>query len=52
MQPSETIDARYRRVVQTLVTLLEGRNPYNVDHCKLVAHCCELTARRGGASAA
>lgn len=48
----ESTDLRYRRVVQTLVTLLEGRNPYNVDHCKLVAHYSELTARRAGADSA
>jgi len=52
MSTAATTDDRYARVIATLVTLLEGRNPYNVDHCKLVAHYTELTARRAGVAAA
>lgn len=48
MQQLESVDQRYQRVVQTLIMLLEGRNPYNVDHCKLVAHYTELAAHRAG----
>lgn len=48
MHPLESKDVRYQRVVETLVTLLEGRNPFNVDHCRLVAHYTRLTARAGG----
>lgn len=51
MTTSDLDDLRYSRVMQTLVMLLEGRNPYNVDHCKLVAHYTELAARRAGVDA-
>ncbi|MBM3462970.1 MAG: hypothetical protein FJX76_12785 [Armatimonadetes bacterium] len=43
-----TTGTRYKELVHTIVTLLEGRNPFNLDHCKLVAHYSEALARRAG----
>ncbi len=40
------LETRYCDLVKSLITLLELRNPYNIDHCKLVARYCELMARK------
>ena len=48
---SQPLTARYHSLVQTLVTLVEHRNPYNIDHCKLVAQYCEAVAQRAGLDA-
>ena len=37
---------KYRDLVRSLITSLELRNPYNIDHCRLVARLCEQMARR------
>ena len=33
---------RYLDLVRSLITVLELRNPFNIDHCRLVARLCEL----------
>ena len=45
---NQTLGERYRSLVQTLVTLVEHRNPYNIDHCKLVAQYADAIALRAG----
>ena len=37
---------KYRDVVRSLITSLELRNPYNIDHCRLVARLCDQMARK------
>jgi len=37
---------KYRDLVRSLITSLELRNPYNIDHCRLVARLCEQMARK------
>lgn len=37
---------RYKDLVRSLITSLELRNPYNIDHCRLVARLCEKMARK------
>ena len=39
---------RYRDLVRSLITSLELRNPYNIDHCRLVARLCEQMAKKAG----
>lgn len=39
---------KYRDVVRSLITSLELRNPYNIDHCRLVARLCDQMARKAG----
>ena len=45
---SQPLTDRYHSLVQTLVTLVEHRNPYNIDHCKLVAQYSDAIAQRAG----
>lgn len=40
--------ARYLDLVRSLITVLELRNPYNIDHCRLVSRLCEQMARKAG----
>jgi DNA-binding SARP family transcriptional activator len=40
------LGSRYHGLVQSLITLLEARNPFNVDHCKLVAHYSQMVGER------
>lgn len=42
------LSAHCESLIQTLVTMVEARNPYNLDHCKLVAHYSDLLARWAG----
>ncbi|MHB2020625.1 MAG: hypothetical protein ACYCW6_27115, partial [Candidatus Xenobia bacterium] len=42
------LSGRYGKLVGTLITLLEARNPYNLDHCKLVSHYGDAVARQAG----
>lgn len=37
---------KYRDLVRSLITSLELRNPYNIDHCRLVARLCDQMARK------
>jgi two-component SAPR family response regulator len=37
---------KYRDLVKSLITSLELRNPYNIDHCRLVARLCDQMARK------
>lgn len=49
--PSVNADAlakKYRDLVRSLITSLELRNPYNIDHCRLVARLCDLMGRKAG----
>ncbi len=47
--PSQTdLAKRYIDLVQSFITSLELRNPYNVDHCRLVARLCEQMAKKAG----
>src|SRR5688572_4398442 len=39
---------RYLDLVRSLITILELRNPYNIDHCRLVARLCEQMAKKSG----
>lgn len=39
---------RYLDLVRSLITVLELRNPFNIDHCRLVARLCEQMARKAG----
>jgi DNA-binding SARP family transcriptional activator len=39
---------RYLDLVRSLITILELRNPYNIDHCRLVARLCEQMAKKAG----
>ncbi len=41
---------RYLDLVRSLITSLELRNPYNIDHCRLVARLCEQMAKKAGLS--
>lgn len=41
---------RYRDLVRSLINSLELRNPYNVDHCRVVARLCEQMARKADLS--
>lgn len=43
---SSVITERYSQLVQTLMVQLEGRNPFNVDHCRLVSLYADLVARQ------
>ncbi|MBT9587561.1 hypothetical protein IV102_29740 [bacterium] len=43
-----SLSERYQQLVSTLLTLLEARNPYNLDHCRLVATYCDKVSRRLG----
>ncbi|HEY4002207.1 MAG TPA: HD domain-containing phosphohydrolase, partial [Candidatus Xenobia bacterium] len=40
-----TLNERYRQLVLTVLVQLEQRNPYNVDHCRLVASYSDQLAR-------
>ena len=37
---------KYKDLVRSLITSLELRNPYNIDHCRLVARLCDQMARK------
>lgn len=39
---------RYLDLVRSLITILELRNPYNIDHCRLVSRLCEQMAKKAG----
>ena len=39
---------KYKDLVRSLITSLELRNPYNIDHCRLVARLCDQMARKAG----
>ncbi len=43
---------RYIDLTLSFITTLELRNPYNVDHCRLVARLCEQMAKRAGLDSA
>ncbi|MBT9584435.1 hypothetical protein IV102_13920 [bacterium] len=40
-----SLSMRYRQLVLTLHSMLEARNPYNLDHCRQVARYCDKVAR-------
>ena len=42
--------SRYRDLVRSLINSLELRNPYNVDHCRVVARLCEQMSRKADLS--
>jgi DNA-binding SARP family transcriptional activator len=49
--PSATQSAlakKYRDLVRSLITSLELRNPYNIDHCRLVARLCDQMGKKAG----
>lgn len=51
MTPSASAEAlanKYRDLVRSLITSLELRNPYNIDHCRLVARLCDLMGKKAG----
>jgi len=39
---------KYKDVVRSLITSLELRNPYNIDHCRLVARLCDQMGKKAG----
>lgn len=41
---------KYKDLVRSLITSLELRNPYNIDHCRLVARLCDQMARKANFS--
>jgi DNA-binding SARP family transcriptional activator len=45
---SSKLGQRYLDLVRSLITVLELRNPYNIDHCRLVARLCEGMAKKAG----
>ena len=44
--PQSALARKYRDLVRSLITSLELRNPYNIDHCRLVARLCDQMARK------
>lgn len=44
------LKSRYCDLVKSFITLLELRNPYNIDHCKIVARYCSKVAEQAGFS--
>lgn len=45
---ADALASKYKDLVRSLITSLELRNPYNIDHCRLVARLCDLMARKAG----
>lgn len=43
---SRNLEQRYLDLIRTFITIVEQRNPYNIDHCRLVARLCEQMARK------
>lgn len=41
---------RYLDLIRTFITIVEQRNPYNIDHCRLVAQLCEQVAKKANLS--
>lgn len=41
---------KYRDLVRSLITSLELRNPYNIDHCRLVARLCDQMGKKADLS--
>ena len=48
MTPSINLERLYNDLLRSFVTLLELRNPFNIDHCQLVAQHCEKLGRHVG----
>lgn len=45
---TDVLASKYKDLVRSLITSLELRNPYNIDHCRLVARLCDLMAKKAG----